>query len=437
MKTRPYLVIALLYLLVGGGIVRPQTSSQGRIIILQVNQQTLPLPEILLEGTATIDVRGKVVGLDQQSTAASVVQILIHRLYDGQWRVVDGSTLIPSRANAVKPISTWLIQNVHFPTPDYGKGFEIVAVLVSRGSELPHGVLDYGTVRRLARAMTEPLHIRFSTLPPRAIDATGGCRIQIRTIQDIYGNTVPIKRDNEVPIEVGLQADVRGTANKRKQTYEYLVVQPANSDARWVMRRQGDLVRENWSETAVFGLPGMHTGEIFRMTGIISKRPIAPGRYSADRWMELKKNICAEFGEVLTRRRIGPGDLVIARVGDQEVKDQVIALSALESEVDGTIEDPQRELALTPPTEAVWILYKVSGGPEEWIAGDLAVPSADGFYWRVPALRFPRNGDYSVVAVSANVLLTRGQKICDSDWYQWVQNRQLRRLSKTVTVQVQ
>ena len=128
---------------------------------------------------------------------------------------------------------------------------------------------------------------------------------------------------------------------------------------------------------------------------------------------------------------------MIARVGNQEVSDQAIALPALESQVDGTIEDPQRELALTPPTEAVWILYKVASGPEEWIAGDLAVPSADGFYWRVPALRFPRKGDYSVVAVAATVVLSRGQKICDSDWYRWVQNRQLRRFSKTVTVQVQ
>lgn len=437
MKTGTYVVIALLWLLAGNVIARPQAISRSRIIISEVNRQVLPLPEVLLETTGT-DIRGKVVDLDQRSAESSVVQIVVHRLYDGQWRAVDGAVLTPSsRANAVKPVWHWVVRNVRFPTPDYGKGFEIIAVLVSRGSELPRSVLDYGTVRRLATVMTHPIRVRISTEATPASDPSGGCRIQITTIKDIYGNAVRIKRNNETPIEVGLQADVRGTANKRKQTYEYLVVQPANNDARWVMNRQGDLVRESWSETAVFGLPGMHTGELFRVTAIVSKQSLQPGRYTADQWMELKKDLCAEYGEVLVRRRIGPGDLVIARVGNEEVSDKAVALSEDESQVDGTIEDPQRELALRPPTEAVWILYKTSHGPEEWIAGDLAVPSADGFYWRVPSLRFPQTGDYRIVAVAATVVLSRGQRICDSDWYRWVQNRQLRRLSKTVAVQVQ
>src|ERR1043166_9717918 len=124
MKTRTYLAGALISLLVWNVIAGPQSVSQSRIIVSEVNRQTPTFPEVLLESSGT-DIRGKVVGLDQKTAETSVVQIVIHRLYDGQWRVVDGSALTTSSANAVKPVWNWVVRNVRFPTPDYGKGFEV------------------------------------------------------------------------------------------------------------------------------------------------------------------------------------------------------------------------------------------------------------------------------------------------------------------------
>jgi hypothetical protein len=369
-----------------------------------------------------VEVRGEVAGLDPQQAEPQIVQIAANRLYDGRCYVLGSVTLQQAEGNAGKPVWRWVVEDVRFPLPEYGKGFEVVAVLVRKGTELPRGLVDYDTVLRYALAKTDQVHCKMHC----------EARIEITHIQDVTGELVRITPGAGPPLEVGWTATIKGKADRAKDTYVYLMIHPLTSDQRWVMERKGYYEGRDWTETGYFGREGLDTGEIFRVQAIVSKVPIAHGAYPPDTWDRIEQNLCGTSSEVLARRRIGPGDLVIEKVDDKPFVGNDPVSADIQCQVAGSIENPRPEYMLRPG-ELVWILFRSISEDEQWTVGALAFPLGDGFIWRVPVLRFPKAGRYKLMAVAAQTDLPL-QKLSQKDWYALARGHLIRRLSRMVTV---
>jgi hypothetical protein len=174
---------------------------------------------------------------------------------------------------------------------------------------------------------------------------------------------------------------------------------------------------------------------MFRLQAIVSKKPIPQGSYTPDQWRIIEGGLCAASGEVLVRRRIGPGDLTIRTVDDQMVAGGGAVQAGLECQVAGGIEDPRPEYAVRQG-ETVWVLSRRVGGDEGWVVGGLAVLTPDGLGWRVPSLKFPEPGQYQLAAVATTRLELPRRQLTGRDWYLLASDRALRRLSRMATVSV-
>ncbi|HEX8089929.1 MAG TPA: hypothetical protein VF762_13800, partial [Blastocatellia bacterium] len=278
------------------------------------------------------------------------------------------------------------------------------------------------TVLRYALAKTDQVHCKMRC----------EAKIEITHIQDVSGEMVRITPGPNPPLEVGWTSTVKGKADRAEGTYVYLMIHPLTSDQRWVMEQKGYYEGRDWTETGYFGREGLDTGEIFRVQAIVSKRPIAHGAYPPDSWHRIEQTICGTSSEVLARRRIGPGDLVIEKIDDKPFVGNNPVLAELQCQVAGSIENPRPEYMLRPG-ELVWILYRYISEDEQWTVAALAFPLGDGFIWRVPVLRFPKAGRYKLMAVAALTDLPL-QKLSQKDWYALARGHLIRRISRMVTV---
>jgi len=383
-------------------------------------QTTGPTPSITID--PVVEVRGEVVGLDQNQAELHLVQLAAIRLYDGSCYLLGSDVLEKRGAKAGIASWRWVVEDVRFPLPDYGKGFEVVAILVRKGADLPEGLVDYDTVLRYALAKTDQVHCNMRC----------EARVEITHVQDVTGEIVQLMPGPAPPLEVGWTATIKGKADRSKDSFVYLVVHPITSDQRWVMEQKGSSDGRDWTETGYFGREGLDTGELFRVQAIVSKRPIAHGAYPPHDWHRLEENICGTSSEVLTRRRTGPGDLVIEKIDNKVFVGNDPVPSDMECQILGSIENPQPEHMLEPG-ELVWLLFRPAGDDEQWSVGALAFPLGDGFIWRVPVLKFPKPGRYKLMAVAARTDLPL-QNLSQRDWYALARARIIRRLSRIVTV---
>jgi hypothetical protein len=466
MKRMIYL-ITFLCLPINFAVGAPQTDFQGKIVISKINNQVVPAPdkspgpaskaqgEALLRAEVpvislepVVEVQGTIADLERKEGEVYLAQVVVNRMYDGSWWVVGSSSLEAAGGKAGKSGWRWAVRAVRFPLPDYSRGFKIMAVLVRQGRELPAGLVDYETVQQYALALSDPV---------RGSLRCGG-QIEITHIKDIYGKWAPLAAGDEKPIEVDLMAEIRGKVDKPGDAYVYVVVHPTASGQKWVMERKGETSDRDWSETGYFGGEGKHAGELFRLQAIVSKKPLdyltnVEGGIPPERWRdEVEWGICATSGEVLVRRRIGPADLVIKWIDEKEVIGRDPIPAEIECQVAGSIEDP-KPVNMLKPGETVWILFRPAdskvrpadgevrpaGGEERWTVGALALTSPDNLNWRVPALRFPKAGQYKLIAVAASrgIILPRGDSLTDDDWHKLASAAALGRLSRMVTVNVE
>lgn len=260
-----------------------------------------------------------------------------------------------------------------------------------------------------------------------------GGQVEITQIRDVSGKLLRLTPEDKVLPEVGWTAEVRGVADWPPDADVYLVIQPIVSEERWVMRRKGTLAGRNWSETGYFGEEGLHVGELFRLQAVVSREPLTHGKYTPEEWHGFESGICATSEELLVRRRIGPGDLVIKSINDETVAGKTEIQTEMECQVAGSIEDPQPVNALLP-SETVWVLFRRVDGDEGWTVGALALTSADGLAWRVPSIKFPHAGLYKLIVVAAQGTELPRKQLSDGDWYIFANRRLLKRLSRMVTV---
>jgi hypothetical protein len=434
-------LIAFIFLLQGyiwGTAQRTSSASEIKITITEISGRPITSSSVPLGLAGGVEIRGKVTGLGQAEGAKFVAQVVVQRLYDKRWWVVGSSSLHVMGERLSKPQWRWVVPNVRLPLPDYGKGFEIRAVLVKQGNgELSKGLVDYETVRRYAVSFADPVQGNTGEQQNNVKPIEGPCFVEITNIKNIYGEQISIRPGSKDPIEVDLSPIVEGRLDKpKKGIYEpYLVVQASTDDKKWVMDRKGTVSGRRWTETAYFGRKGMDKAVMFRVQAIVSKRPLPHGGYAPDEWRNLETSICARSGEIMVMRRITAGDLVITRVDDKSVIGRTPVTVAPESQVEGEIEDPQPENILMPG-ETVWILSRPVN-TKGWTVEALALPAADGVSWRVPSLSLSRPDQHNLIAVASLVRLPRGQVLSDDEWYRLVNARLLRRLSRMVIVNVQ
>jgi hypothetical protein len=362
------------------------------------------------------------------------VGVLVNRLYDGAWYAagrgdMEGGTDAQSNKEA-----HWSVRDITFQMPDIGKGFRVYAfVLPKNAVPFPPGAVDYGAVRRSALSISGPIEIVPSD-DPSGIEVPGNCRIELTEIRDVDGHLVSVANSQKAPIDVEVNSDVRGSFDRPDATsFIYVSILPVDSDARWIMPRRGSAVGTAWTEAAYFGRRNIDVGESFRVQAFISKTNIPAGRYPISDWTRFEPQICAYSKEVLVKRRITAGDLVIRKVDERTVTRTPMDVD-FDFPVEGRVEDASPDTAILAG-ETVWILARRAKSDEGWVVKALAVVSTDGYGFKAN-VHFSKPGQYILMALASTRKLAVNQILSEQSWFQAANVRAFRRLSRTVEVVV-
>jgi hypothetical protein len=378
------------------------------------------------------EVRG-VVDSQHPDIGTFIVQVLVRRVYDSSiW--VEGTSRLERRDGA------WHWSAItRLRAGDFRRGYELVAMLVPQRQQLPSGLTDRRTINQVTRVSSKAVPIQ---LPERPSDACAA-RIQITEMEDLSGVLRPVQPHNLVPIDVGWTANLRGEVDLDTGMFEYVLIRPITSNVHWIMERKGQLSGRRWTETAYFGRSGLDGGELFRVMGIVVRRRLQDGDYklTADTpgpptkngfWSDIEKDVCAVSDEILVRRSVGLGELVIRnlRTGTElrPVRGGVVLDVELTTQIAGDANLPK-----IAENESVWVFYRPVGDKENWVVGTVANTTPDGLQWHVPYFRLPSPGRYDLMAVSAFIPLQR-RALADEDWYQYAVKRRLHRFSRLVRV---
>jgi hypothetical protein len=413
--------------------VLPLPGANGSLIDIEsVDGQSAQTSPVFVEWSGANNVVGVARGLSNEEVYA--VQILVCQQYDGRCRIA-GSNVVPAPGWAQERSWRWQVSDVRFGAPDFGKGFQITALLSPADSALPPGVVDEQYARSQAAAVS-PTVVGLTTVTADERQVEGDCWIAISTIRNIAGAHVEVTPGETDAIEVDLTADITGLVDKPKPEFEVYVAINSTVDGRtWVLDQKGTRAGRRWTETGYFGREGLDYGEWYRLYAVVSKRRLRHGAYSADAFRRVEQDFCASSAEVLVQRRVGPGDLVIQRVDEIRVAGKEVLDISDESQVHGSMRDPKPENALRI-NEHVWILSRPEGRVG-WTVAALAAPLPDRLSWRVPAVRFPDRGPYTLVAISTVMTkLDVGATLTEHDWYRLVNEQSARRLSNLVKVNV-
>jgi hypothetical protein len=404
----------------------PMTISIQSIGGRPVTQSPVLLPEGV---TATVDGRSSTCPSGMQGFMAGV---LVHRLSDDVWFVGGVSNVEPGEDSRKGGEARWSVRDATFPRPDLGKGFEVYGFLMPRSAgRFPTGTVDYEMVRHLALSISKRVDAHREE-NAEAPSLQGTCRVELTHIRNMYGEMQSTSSSQRKPIEVETTSDVSGGFDRPDSSYSiYVVVTPSESDQRWVMPNKGSVSGTIWTESAYFGRKHSDAGESFRVQAFISKENIKARAYSMQQWR--KFDICARSIEVLVKRRIAPGDLVIRKVEDRDVTRTPMDVD-FDFPVEGGVEETRPDNVITG-AETVWILSRRFGSDEGWIVKSLALVSADGYTFKAN-VHFSQPGRYVLMALASLTKLPRGKLLSEDAWYQAASARVFRRISRTVEVNV-
>jgi hypothetical protein len=403
------------------------------VAIQTINGQAVNTSPSSMPGVTGATIDGKMTGC-MTSPGEITVGVLVNRVFDGTWYAAGRGNTESTEIGRGSKEAHWRVRDVSFQMPDIGKGFKIYAfVLPKTAVPFPTGAVDYAAVHRLALSISEPIEVVLSD-DPSGNGVEGTCKIELTEIRSVDGQLVSVANSQKAPIDVEVDSDMRGYFDRPNSThYIYLSVLPVDAEARWIMPRRGSAVGTVWTEAAYFGRRNIDVGESFRVQAFISKAEISPGSYPLSGWSRFEPQICAYSKEVLVKRRIAAGDLVIRKVDERDVTRTPMDVD-FDFPVEGRVEEARPDTAILAG-ETVWILARRARSDEGWVVKALAVVSTDGYSFKAN-VHFSQPGQYILMALASTRKLAANQVLAEQSWYQAANVRAFRRLSRTVEVAI-